>query len=305
MPRVPDDILQGTFFLYDSAEDAHAGRDPQGTGFLIGKPLTTRYGMCAIYAVTNWHVACRGASVIRLNNRDGTVSIIDKGPEEWTFRADGHDLAITPIMGIDPTVHDARFYELSLFHKNTRNAIGKIGAGEDVFMCGLLVDAQGVERNQAAVRFGNISMMPRPIRNELGNEVPTYCISMPSRTGFSGSPVFAYRRIGQSFQGGPLDLKDQFLCLLGVHYGQFPERWNILKGAAKTKAEGVIIEQEDSADFIKGMSGMTLVVPAEEIERLLEEPPLKAWFEYVESQYPSPDFTIPVGEDQRDFRSKS
>jgi hypothetical protein len=91
---------------------------------------------------------------------------------------------------------------------------------------------------------------------------------MHSRTGFSGSPVFAYRtaaaRITMDSQqvGRPAvsHLNVPYCKFLGIHCGQFPEKmWP--KGDASAKP-------------LVGYSGMTYVLPAWKVSDLIFEDPV-------------------------------
>lgn len=63
--------------------------------------------------------------------------------------------------------------------------------------------------------------------------------------------------------------------LLGIHWGQFPERWELARGvpskeeADPTKAELIVDRQ-----YVKGLSGMTCVVPSWDILATLRTPKL-------------------------------
>jgi hypothetical protein len=135
-----------------------------------------------------------------------------------------------------------------------------------------------------AVRFGNISVMPQPIPQPTGSLEPSYILDVHSRSGYSGSPVFVYRT-----DGGDLTRSTQpiygaravdFLQLLGVHWGQFPEKWEIERAspsATKPKAaialsDGATISGD--ATYIIGLSGMTMAVPAWAIRDVLDLPKL-------------------------------
>src|ERR1700761_3758267 len=64
MPRIPQNVLKGVFYLYENADDARAGVSPGGTGFIVrydglAPNLEQLYAQHFFYAVTNWHVACQ------------------------------------------------------------------------------------------------------------------------------------------------------------------------------------------------------------------------------------------------------
>src|SRR4051794_33233107 len=59
------------FFLYPTTEDARNGRKCGGTGFFYSPEFydgSQPFGF--VHGITNWHVACQGASVIRVPKID-------------------------------------------------------------------------------------------------------------------------------------------------------------------------------------------------------------------------------------------
>src|SRR5258706_10799839 len=88
MPRIPENVIQSVFYLYASKEDALAGINPGGTGFIVDTglkldPASHSYTLPHYYGVTNWHVACRGFPVIRLNTVvDGGIDVLDFNPDQ-------------------------------------------------------------------------------------------------------------------------------------------------------------------------------------------------------------------------------
>jgi len=66
----------------------------------------------------------------------------------------------------------------------------------------------------------------------------------------------------------------KLFALLGIHYGQFPEMWEVTDN-------GKLIHQSESEPlitgkkFIKGLSGMTCVLPAWSILEVLDMPKVK------------------------------
>ena len=53
--------------------------------------------------------------------------------------------------------------------------------------------------------------------------------------------------------------------LLGIHFAQFPERWQIDKTGLVTKADSEPLIREGA--YVRGMSGMTCVLPAWSIKQ--------------------------------------
>jgi hypothetical protein len=309
MPRIPQNVIDSVFYLYRTREDAKAGRDPGGTGFIVSYPAgrdLAGQSITQIYAVTNWHVVCdQGCSVIRLNTLDGGTDVIEFGPEEWHFMPGKYDVAITPL-SIDGRIHRVSNTSTLLFAQARRPAPDpRIGIGDDVFMIGLFVDHDGITTNVPSARFGNISMMPNSratIKQPTGYLGESFVIDMHSRTGFSGSPVYVYRTFGADLaQGGGYEFEDiefndlnklaeraqgkpfshikgrlQIRTLfefLGIHWGQFPEKWELKdkKRVAESARKHLITD----GAYVEGMSGMTCVIPAWQIMEVLDMPPLK------------------------------
>jgi hypothetical protein len=101
-------VKEIVFFLYHSEDDARAGTAAGGSGFLVGLP-SKRWGhhYVHVHGLTNWHVACRGASVVRINRRDGGPEILDFGPDQWIFDPLGPDLAVSPPLELSVVDHAA------------------------------------------------------------------------------------------------------------------------------------------------------------------------------------------------------
>ena len=70
------------------------------------------------------------------------------------------------------------------------------------------------------------------------------------------------------------------LKLLGVHWGQFPERWEIESGEDVSELQDASVIRQGA--YIKGLSGMTCVCPASAIREVLNLPELVAFREGVE-----------------------
>lgn len=302
MPRIPAEFLNGTFYLYRTADDARAGRDPGGTGFIVlyNKPIWEEQppGGPFFYGVTNWHVACAsGLSVIRLNKKDGGTDVVEFGPEDWHFIPGRYDVAVVPL-SVDIDVHQVAAVSVQSFCERASPQLGySIGVGEDVFMIGLFVDHDGLTTNIPSARFGHISMLAdarAAIKQPTGHSGESFVIDMHSRTGFSGSPVYVYRTFAHDLTNGMFGhefvahgLREGlggnsiqgrltfhgFLRLLGIHWGQFPERWELKDQSRLRESSRDLITE---GRYVEGMSGMTCVIPAWDIREVLDMPSLKA-----------------------------
>lgn len=171
-------VLDIVFFLYRSVEDARVGKNSGGTGFLISVP-TPWPDRLHIYGVTNWHVAVdQGASVVRLNTKDGNTDIFEFGPEDWQFIPNHHDIAVISL----PTKphHKVKFLDNQFLISEDYARENEIGPGDDVFMVGRFVDFDGAQTNRPSLRFGHISMQDAPITQPNGYKGESFIVDMLS-----------------------------------------------------------------------------------------------------------------------------
>ncbi len=281
MPKIPKNTLDVACYLYSSREDAESGREFGGSGFFVSIPTSVPEHI-HVYAVTNWHVAVQGgASVLRINRHDGGADIFDMGPEDWFFDP-RFDIAVRPI-ALDTSLHKFSTVPMQMFASRERIEKSEIGPGDDVFMVGRFVDHDGGAVNSPSVRFGNISTRPTQVRQPNGKDAESYCIDMHSRSGYSGSPVFVYRTAGQDLtQGKNLALGTAEFLFLGIHYAQFPEMWEIGEFQKRPGAHSTVPLVTDGK-YVKGLSGMTLALPAWLVEEVINMPKLKSQREAIDS----------------------
>jgi hypothetical protein len=275
MPQISSFFLDTVVYLYRNKAEAEEGKNFGGTGFLVTLPDETYPDRAAyFYAITNWHVACqKGFSTIRVNNKDGSVDVFEFGPEEWHFLPQ-YDVAVIP-MPFNASRLKAAMLPTQLFV--TKEMFGSesplLGVGSDVFMIGRFIDHDGGQTNRPAARFGHVSVLPAPIIQPNKVKADSFCIDMHSRTGHSGSPVFVYRTPGSDIASASVIAHGSYLGILGIHWGQFPELWEIEKGAAaalQSEVGTLILEGE----YVKGLSGMACVLPAWTILEVLKMPKL-------------------------------
>lgn len=291
-------LLKSVFFLYRSVADAKAGTKSGGTGFLVATQFENYPDRLHVYGVTNWHVAARGSSIIRLNKVGGGHDIFEYGPDQWEFIPGGPDIAVIPL--------HIRFDNYEITYLDTKNwfldeatAAGfEIGPGEDVFMVGRFIDYDGVETNKPSLRFGHISMTNAPIRQPTGSTEESFVVDLHSRTGFSGSPVVVYRTIGSHFfdaektKGKVLVGGGHTIFLLGINWGQFPEMWELKEGEANPNTTNAPLITKGK--YVEGLSGMSCVCPAWSILKVLEMPKLRNQRKAIEAmvaRIKGPDLT--------------
>lgn len=266
MPRIPTNVLNCAFYLYETREDAESGAKFGGTGFFVTIPSKKDSRHLHYYAVTNYHVMNAGATTIRINTENGGTDILELSSRDWKYVPGGGDVAVCSVTEYIKDSHEIIAIPTSLFA--TKNIVDRerIGIGDDVFMVGRFIDHDGGPTNSPCVRFGNISVMPTIISMENGNK-PSYCLDLHSRSGFSGSPVFVYRtpRSYTSTRTQSDIISSGDMYFLGIHWAQFPERWEI---ADKD-------ESENRGKYVKGLSGMTCVMLPEPILEALDIQRLK------------------------------
>ena len=265
MPRIPVGVIQGVFFLFRNDDPT-----PRGSGFILRRPATRIFAKQHLYGVSNIHVANGdGASVIRLNTTNGSSRLLPLRPDDWKFIKNSDDVSAIDLTDLVlPTDEIGDIWEPD-FLSQERLQVARVGPGEDAFMVGLYVNQPAGDRNNPNARFGNISRLATndaPVLQGHGLEEPSHIVDMRSRTGFSGSPVFAYRvqlgdleRLRRGHEGLHFSVergRDAFFGLLGVHSRQFPE--TII-------AENPVRPDEQ----LRIPSSMTVVVPAWRISALL------------------------------------
>lgn len=233
-------ILDNVGFLYRTPEQAAQGRKAGGTGFFVAVPSQKAPdAFHHIYLVTNFHVARGEARTVRVNTRDGKGDLITVA--NWVSVPGGPDVAVSPV-SLDPRRHVVEALRADSWLV-TREEVSRleVDVGDDVFMVGRFVDHDGGQTNRPSLRFGHISMMDAAIRQNTGYSGSSFVIDMHSRSGYSGSPVFVYRTTGSIFtQPGTLTGGGHLMKLLGIHWGQFPELWELTRTHTLAKREDEI-----------------------------------------------------------------
>jgi hypothetical protein len=247
-----------------------------GTGFLI-KVTDSRLGEEAsfIYLVTNRHVAQPGIEdgkpcnvhnyFIVSNVKDSTnpdqdnFSVQNLGPDPgWTFSDDQSvDLAVLPIVLNN---YPMDYMTLGLEQFVTPEMIDKKVVVEDdpVVFAGLFIQFQGRKRLEPIVRSGTLAMIPsESTSTTLKRPGYVYFAEAHSHGGNSGSPMLVDIR---KF-AGPSGYDYRFL---GVVSGFVPEN-NDFTLQVSTDYQASIADN----------SGICVVVPAEEVRKILFSPKLQ------------------------------
>jgi len=286
MPRIPNQFLDCSIFLYDSVKAAQDGEGFGGSGFLVHVP-SKHEGWVHPYAVTNRHIIDHGFHVLRLNTVDGRTDTISTEPESWFLHPDDDDIAILPI---EMEGKKFKWFSIATTHFITPDIIAnyRVGPGDEAFLIGRLITVEGRQRNTPVVRFGNISMMAdasEPIIREDGQEQESFLVECRSLSGFSGSPVFVstsqtydsnntpqITEWGESIPTAEPEtggLKIEFISvsgtfgpwLLGIDWGHLPLWKPVYEKQHKTKTDYIV----------DANTGIACVVPSWRILDLLNQ----------------------------------
>jgi len=263
MPRIPDDELNCSIYLYPTKQDAECGANYGGSGFLMAIQSKVYPGVPHLYAVTNSHVIRKGQSpVVRIATLGGVTVIANCNDYDWKHHPDADDVAVCfiPIKGRNLTL-SAIGAETFV----TPNIIAEeaIGPGDETYMIGRFVGHDGKQRNLPSVRFGNISMMPNePIyHGTRGINQESFIVETRSLSGYSGSPVFVYNqplfpRPNQKEQSTKI-----LRYLLGIDWCHIANYKPVLANDKRTPVE--------DGYFVESNSGMAGVIPAWKIMELI------------------------------------
>lgn len=177
---------------------------PYGTGFFVG---LDQAGHRFFYLITAKHVLedmreTGRTQAVRLNLVAGGSTIGDVSAIDWKYHATDEkcDVAVTAF-SIWPEkfdfratgLHDGDGFRSGLLTEKYIED-NDVGAGDEVYLAGLLTSHIGTERNIPIVRIGNIAAMPdEPIfLNDKFGHQRVYLIESRSIGGLSGSPVFLH-----------------------------------------------------------------------------------------------------------------
>lgn len=261
VPIVKTETLNSVAYLYQDKASAEKGGPAGGSGFFVHVP-SKEPGFIHEYLVSNYHVSiAEGNSIARVNKKGGGVVILEFDPSDWVCLPNGGDVAAVRVELNDDEQDIDSFPEYALLRQSWDESFS---VGSDVFMVGRFIDHDGGLTNTPSARFGNISVGPVPLTSRAPNsdkDMRHFCLDMHSRTGYSGSPVIVYRTMGSEIAFSELPAPDIPIhgpqaAVLGIHCGQFKE----------------VMEAESKSGplDLKGPSGMTFVLPAWEIRKLLD-----------------------------------
>jgi len=253
-----------------------------GTGFFVFYPdprLSANQGF--IYLVTNRHMAEPGAedgqkysvtdSICLLNvnptpqNPDAShaeaLSLLSPG-RPWYFPSDpAVDLAVIPVSF--QNAQAVEFQSIPASAIVTKKIIDEqgIAAGDQVLFGGYFYQYPGAKKIQPIVREGILAMMPdEKVSTTLHKPGEVYLADIHAFHGNSGSPLFVNTG---GLRGGGISASRYML--LGVVSGYYPEDESSFSLPAARVLTGEVHDN----------SGITVIVPGDQLMALLDSPALK------------------------------
>lgn len=230
MAKIPADHLGSVVMLL---EDGVA----TGTAFLLRHRIAVDDPLVSTYLVTCEHCTYGPNEALLA---DASSFPLDE--DEWVASPTGADVAamdVSHLVSDKPKLGFVQFGDFVLPEDTN------FGVGSDLYMLGLFADGPDLEPR---ARFGNISSMSPRQMPDGGPGV--HLGDMRSRSGFSGSPVFAFELL--SAFGGLV----QRAALLGVHKEQYHEDAKVwLAGESEPRdalfpASMTVIEPSWELEFI-------------------------------------------------------
>jgi len=284
VPGIPRQWLDAIVYLYPSDEAADSGAPYGASGFLMtvdpapGLPPASGH----LYVVTNAHVIEGGCDVLRVNTHAGHHYTMPMSRDGWFLHPDGDDLALAPL-GLNKALLRYTYVPFEMAVPKVIMDDGHLGIGDEAFFIGRYVYRDGRASNTPAARFGAIAQVGGdPIfQKERGFRQESILVEAHSLSGFSGSPVFAYR--GARFapaEGDPnrasiIPQVGTRVYLLGVDWGSDPWTADVLdKGTHEAVEPG---------QYVQASSGMSMIVPAWKLRGALDHPDLVRFREIRET----------------------
>jgi hypothetical protein len=270
--RINEDIRKSVNFIGVMSSDGQFS--PYGTGFLVVWEVGESH---VPFLVTAKHVLDDAKStglplVARATTKSGGVQYGNIEYENWVFHPTNPKCDVAVLcLRISHDIFDVKFIRLNpgiLTPEYVAN--NDVGAGDEVFVAGLLARHFGRGRNIPVIRTGTIAAMPEePV--DLGGlgEQEVYLIESRSIGGLSGSPVFLhtppFRVVGTQVQNC---VGHDTEYLLGINIGLF--KTNPVSDQAPSEK---LAHREEFLELMS--SGIAVVVPIQRVVETIMASPLK------------------------------
>jgi len=264
-----------------------------GTGFLMAvSDSRLPNGRAFGYLVTNRHVAEaieqdeRGQCVrheiertyVTLNLRDpvngerAVKQALPISPEyHWYFPSDESiDLAVIPFVLPSEEKYDIKTVSMEQLLSSDTIEKDHIVPGDRVYTTGFFFAYAGLHEIQPIVREGVLAMLPDgPMTTTMCRSGSVYLADVHVTPGNSGSPIFIVPKLGLGV-GISIGGEANVFGLLGVVSGYMQETSNLTLRASTTWNASV-----------HANSGISVIVPAQQLKELLEAPELRTMREQL------------------------
>ncbi|MGA2476569.1 MAG: serine protease [Terriglobia bacterium] len=263
-------------FITLDCQDGNEQLQDRGTGFFVAVPDARLGEKAFIYLVTNRHVVEpeRDHRKLRVTRQSLRLNLKKQGDGfnsmegiiplnvPWYFpKDDAVDLAVLP-MAPDSNIFDYQAFPISFFATKDVVASRMIAEGDPVLFCGFFYQYPGQKKIESIVRQGILAMMPdEELRTTLEKPGRIYLADAHVFLGNSGSPMFV--NVG-GMRNGALQLVGFPYLLLGVVSGYYYETEDLRLEIATTLT-----------GTANANSGISLVVPSDELKALLDLPELQ------------------------------
>lgn len=276
-PQWTDLVRKTVVYIKTYFSDNGTQKEASGTGFFVYYP-DARLGKDKVfgYLVTNRHMADPSVTINhpiqtlghtllanRVTQSGETSPSLVSFPittKQWYFPDDRSvDLAVMPL-NLDPSKID--FAPISFDMLATEDSIKKekIATGDSVVFAGFFAQFPGQQKIEPVLREGFLAMMPsEPIPTTLNLPGKLYLADMHSFHGNSGSPVFVNLA---GYRNGNIATGVRLLLL------------GILSGYMYESADFKLETATSYIGSVGANSGITTIVPAEELYKLLNSVPL-------------------------------
>ena len=149
-------------------------------------------------------------------------------------------------------------------------------------MLGRFVNHEGIQQNEPSARFGNISVMPRRIKQSDGFEQISYAVEMRSMPGYSGSPVFV-TRFEQLERDNKWSHFKHMTWLLGINWGHITDHWELKSLIIHATNDSRWGEREKL--YVVANTGMNGVIPASRLSLLLHTAEMETYYSEMDRQF--------------------
>lgn len=210
------------------------------------------------------------------------MDYLDFEPHEWQAHPDD-DLAIVALPHVEEHVVNCVMDNMIV----TPSKIEKhnFGIGDEIVMIGRYMGHEGTSKNIPTARFGNISKMPVEKWRQpyYENDVDVFFVEMRSLSGYSGSPVFAFKAPYNLANDEVYIVHEFGFGLLGIDCGHISEPTKIEPTIVKVK-QASLAPGEKEIQVVSLHTGMNWVAPAWKLFDLLNLEKFKRQREQEEEQ---------------------